>query len=183
MGENTLILDVDWLRANAVKTHFFGLGFIQVKLNDLERVHFYHRDIPAFVEEPHDHRYDFISTVLRGCLQNRIWKLTDGDDYEVTLETCKQGEPSKPIVLMKTGIELFGSFDVHEGSGYHMNSLSFHTVHPFLERGPVVTSVKRELPRESHARVIRRVNAPSACPFSRPMPDAELWEVVRDCVG
>ncbi len=177
-----VVLSVDWLRANAAKAHFFGLGFIQVKLDDLQRVHFYHRDIPAFVEEPHDHRYDFISTVLRGSLQNQIWRLMPGDDHEVYFESCQQGESENPTMLMRAGVSHFGSFDTHAGSG-HMNALTFHTVHPLFEHGPVITSIKRELPTTTHARVIKKVGSAPVCPFSRPMPDDRLWEIVRDCLG
>lgn len=175
-------LTVDWLRASATKAHFFGLGFIQVKLDDRTRLHFYHRAIPAFVEEPHDHRYDFISTVVRGSLTNQIWKLTPGDDHEVSYETCRPGEASPPVLQQRTGLTLLGSFDVREGSGYHMNAETFHTVHPTLSGGPVITFVERELPFKDLARSVRKVGAPAVCPFSRPMPDDELWEIVRDCV-
>lgn len=175
-------LTVDWLRANATKAHFFGLGFVQVKLNDLERVHFYHADIPAFVEEPHDHRYDFVSTVLRGRLQNRIWKLAPGDDHEVNYESCRQNGPDTPPGF-RTGLVSLGRFNTGEHSGYHMNSETLHTVHPQLELGPVVTFVRREPPFKDFARSVRKVGAPAACPFSRPMPDDELWEIVRACVA
>jgi hypothetical protein len=178
-----VVLSVDWLRANATKAHFFGLGFIQVKLDDLHRVHFYHRDIPAFVEEPHDHRYDFVSTVLRGCLQNQIWKIAPGDDHEVSFESCQQGGSTSPNTTVRAGVTRFGSFDTHAGSGYHMSSMTFHTVHPLFEHGPVITSIKRELPTATLARVIRKVGAAPVCPFSRPMPDDELWQIVRDCIG
>ncbi len=175
-------LSVDWLRVNAQRAHFFGLGFIQVKLDDRRRVHFYHRDIPAFVEEPHDHRYDFISTVLRGSLQNRIWKLRPGEDHEVSYESCRQDGPEAPPGFL-TGLIELGSFDTREGSGYHMNSETLHAVRPAVERGPVITLVERELPFKEFARSVRKVGAASVCPFSRPLPNDELWEIVRDCLG
>lgn len=175
-------LTVDWLRANTKVAHFFGLGFIQVKLDDLTRVHFYHRDIPAFVEEPHDHRYDFISTVLRGRLQNNIWMLAPGDDHEVCLESCKPGAAAAPTPIMKTGVKLFGSFTTGAGSGYHMHAQTFHTVQPQFEYGPVITFLKREAPVAEFARTIRRVGSPAVCPFSKPMGDDDLWEIVRRCL-
>ena len=178
-----LDLSIDWLRANAKKAHFFGLGFIQVKLDDHSRVHFYHPDIPAFVEEPHDHRYDFISTVKRGCLRNRIWKLTPGDDHEVGLVNCQQDHEEAPTTLCRAGVIEFGSFDTHAGSGYHMDMQTFHTVQPLFEHGPVITLVERALPSTTHARTIRRVGTSATCPFSRPLTDDELWQIVRDCIG
>ena len=177
-----VVLSVDWLRANATKAHFFGLGFIQVKLDDLHRVHFYHRDIPAFVEDPHDHRYDFISIVKRGCLLNKVWKLIPGDDHEVSFVDCRLGGEQAPSEF-RTGVVALGSFKTHEGSGYHMHSETLHTVHPVFELGPVITLVQRELPFKDHARSVKPVANLSVCPFSRPMPDDELWQIVRDCIG
>lgn len=176
-----VVLTIDWLRTNAKKAHFFGLGFIQVKLDDLTRVHFYHHDIPAFVEEPHDHRYDFISTVKCGWLQNDIWKLVSGSDHEVSYESCRQDGPTAPSGF-STGLVKLGSFDVLAGSGYHMSAETFHTVRPRFEHGPVITVVEREMPFKEFARAIKKVGAPTVCPFSRPMPDDELWDIVRDCL-
>ncbi len=175
-------LTVDWLRANAVKAHFFGLGFIQVKLDDRNRVHFYHKDIPAFVEEPHDHRYDFVSRVLRGTLENRVWKLAPGDDHEVSYESCRQGGPEPPAGF-RTGLVELGRFVTHKKSGYHMNSETLHAVTPNFKRGPVITYVQRELPFKEFARTVKKAGAPSVCPFSRPMPDDELWQIVQDCIS
>ena len=50
---------------------YFGLGFIQCKINQHERVHIYHPDLMPIVnieEEIHNHRYDFESTILMGKL-------------------------------------------------------------------------------------------------------------------
>lgn len=178
---SNVILTTDWLRANAKMAHFFGLGFIQVKLDDYTRVHFYHPDIPAFVEEPHDHRYDFISRVHRGMLVNRIWKLTSGDDHVLSYESCRQNGPEVPADSL-TGLVELGTFVTHKGSGYHMNAETLHTVEPYFDGGPVITVLKRELPFKEFARSVRKVDVPAACPFSRPMPDDELWDIVRDCV-
>jgi len=177
-----MALTVDWLRTNAAMAHFFGLGFIQIKLDELTRIHFYHKDIPAFVEDPHDHRYDFISTVLSGCLQNEIWKLVPGDDHEVSYENCRQYGPETPPGF-KTGLVKLGSFNTCKGSGYHMNSETLHTVRPLFEHGPVITQVEREIPFKEFARAVKKADAPSTCPFSRPMPDDELWAIVRDCLS
>lgn len=41
-------MNIDWLKANSTMIHYFGLGFIQVKLGDLDRVHFY---LPGYCDE------------------------------------------------------------------------------------------------------------------------------------
>ena len=151
-------------------------------MNDRARVHFYHERIPAFVEEPHDHRYDFISRVLRGRLQNRIWKLAPGDDHEVSYESCRQNGPAAPPGF-RTGLVELGCFNTHKGSGYHMNSETLHTVHPDFKRGPTITLVMRETPIKEFARSVKKVGVPSTCPFYRQIADDELWDIVRECIG
>jgi hypothetical protein len=182
MSNTGIVLETGWLRSHAVKAHFFGLGFIQVKLNERQRLHFYDESIPAFVEEPHDHRYGFVSNVLRGALTNRIFKLAAGDDHVVSYESCRQNGPETPSGF-GSGLVSVGSFTVRAGSGYYIDSETFHTVHPEFEHGPVVTMVERELPFKEFARSVHRVGAEVVCPFSRPMPDDELWRVVERCLS
>lgn len=38
-----MYLDTDFLRKNHQLIHFFGLGFVQLKLDANLRMHFYHR--------------------------------------------------------------------------------------------------------------------------------------------
>jgi len=109
-------------------------------------------------------------------------KVVSGDDHEVCLESCKPGAMAAPKPIMKTGVELFGSFAVGAGSGYHMHAQTFHTVQPLFEFGPVITVLQREAPISDFARTIRRVDSPAVCPFSKPMADDELWEIVRRCL-
>jgi hypothetical protein len=152
-----------------------------VKLDDRRRLHFYHRDVPAFVEEPHDHRYGFVSQVLRGALTNRIFKLAAGDDHVVSYERCRQNGQATPEGFEASLVSV-GTFTVRAGSGYYIDSETFHTVHPEFEHGPVVTMVERELPFKEFARSVHAVGAPTACPFSCPMLDDELWAVVARCL-
>lgn len=176
-----IVLSVDWLRAHAKMAHFFGLGFIQVKLDDRRRVHFYHPDLPAFVEEPHDHRYGFVSSVMRGTLLNRIWRVTLGNTHNISYENCRQDGAEVPSGYRGSLVSA-GAFHVREGSGYHIHSETFHTVHPKLSDGPVVTLVEREVPFKDFAKVVRPLGAPPICPFSRPIPESEIWDVVRKCI-
>lgn len=61
-------LNIDYLKKNHTKIHGFGLGFIQIKLGEVFRLHIYTKEIALTTqdEEIHNHRYDFKSTVLKG---------------------------------------------------------------------------------------------------------------------
>lgn len=175
------MIDIDWLRNKNNGAHYFGLGFIQIKMGDYLRFHFYHKDVPAFVEEPHDHRYHFTSHVQKGSLANYIYILDGetGDQVSVEYESCKEGPGEVPPKESGTSM-YFGSFRVNAGSGYTMHADTFHTVTPFLQYGPVITSIQRTRPHKTFARVLRKPDASPVCPFSRPMEPSRLWEIVRD---
>jgi len=175
-------LTLQWLMDNHIRAHYFGLGFIQVKIDETTRVHFYHPKVPAFVEEPHDHRYDFISTVLRGSLLNTIWRLGAGWDVKIEYETCTGGDEEVPPGTTGQAYVL-GDFTVHAGSGYHMNADTFHTVTPDFSLGPCVTMIRRSLPHKQYARVVRLPGSNSVCPFSRPIGQEELWAIVGECLS
>jgi hypothetical protein len=175
-------LTLPWLKDNHIEAHYFGLGFIQVKIDALRRVHFYHPDVPAFVEEPHDHRYSFVSTVLRGALRNTIYQVGPGVESLVEYESCKKNGPEVPRGI--TGnVTKFGEFVTHAGSGYYLDSNTFHTVEPLLDLGPCVTFITRENPKKDFARVVRDPLAPAVCPFSKTLESEELWRIVSECLG
>ena len=62
------------------KPHYFGLGFIQCKINQYERIHVYHPDLMPIVnieEEVHNHRYDFESKILMGKIKNKKYQFLE----------------------------------------------------------------------------------------------------------
>ncbi len=171
-------LEIEYLRHNATKIHFFGLGFIQVKLGDRSRVHVYSEDLPAFVEDPHDHRYDFISTVVKGRLISTVWDVEDGDTDTMSFETCVQGSKvDLPSRLVRA--TPFGTFETFGGSSYHLSADVFHTVKATFEGGPTVTVLQRSKPRKEVARVIQLGHQRSLCPFSREVAQEDLWGIVE----
>jgi hypothetical protein len=176
---------VEWLQENNYKAHFFGLGFIQVKLNDYQRLHFYHPDLPAFVEDMHDHRYHFVSKVLRGCLSFELWDtdIVDGVTWTAEFESCKEPDAESTETIPPEFVQLsyLGKYEVCSGSSYYMNMNTFHTVKPkFDYGGPCVTFLTRTQPQKPAARVIRG-SGEKICPFSQPISDDRLWALVREC--
>ncbi len=169
------------LRARCTSIHFFGLGFIQIKLGPLERVHVYHPELAAFVDEPHDHRYDFESTVLLGSLTNTTYQFVAVPDECPTdlrmLETsCSPENTADPKEAV---VRLVGKSvaEVKAGESYVMGRDQFHTIatSPYC-----VTHLRRSTPVKEYARVVRRVGAPTVCPFSKNVDEEKLWEYVYD---
>src|SRR5271170_5939334 len=75
----TSIKDIDLkaLKKNHARLYYFGLGFIQLKINEWERLHFYSAKLPPITEDIHNHRYGFLSRILKGKLGNHVFDISD----------------------------------------------------------------------------------------------------------
>lgn len=178
-GKFDHFLTVDQLRALGVVPKLF-LGFVQIKLNDDQRMHVWHPDINehSFEEELHDHRYEFTSHVLAGetTHEEYFFVRAENGDHEMVEVSCKPGVPSDPAPLGRGFVQKGGSYTMVAGSKYTFPPTGFHRIRTqrcvtLLERGEIVTDF---------ARVIKLVDAPSVCPFERQLPVNQLWEIVVD---
>jgi hypothetical protein len=176
-------LNIDDLRKQFVDIHFFGLGFIQVKVSDERRFHFYHKALPAFVDTPHNHRYNFTSNVINGRLTNYIWRETSDGPQKGVIErvSCRKDEEIDPQTRHTT-IECESLFLTCAGSGYYLQHNVLHSVVPDLARGPVVTHIMRGPIVKEYADAFRPEGLERVCPFSRNMKTQDLWLIVEECL-
>lgn len=182
-GRFSHLFDVDGLRASGAKPAWFGLGFIQLKLEKDARLHFWHPRLLADTseEELHDHRYRFRSHILVGEIVHEEWFL-DPDaegDHEQVLVSCKPGEEAPPVPVGRGNVRKGSVYTMRAGSEYEFSETGFHRIRAtravtYLERGPVV---------KEYANVIRPAGAGSVCPFARSVPEEELWECIADLLG
>lgn len=177
-------LDLDFLKENHQMIHFFGLGFIQLKLNQEERLHFYHEDLPAFVDQPHNHRYDFTSRVLKGCLENIIWKEAQKDPKaelsNLRYDSCTSDDNLEIPEGRLTKRKIVSRFYTAEGSGYYMPKEVFHQVNPMVK--PTITLLSRGPKVYEFATILEPVDFEPVCPFSGNLPEEELWDIVKKCL-
>lgn len=178
-------MDIDWLKSHGAEPHWFGLGFIQLKINDVDRMHFY-PDLPGYKpfvgpDEIHDHRYGFTSRVLKGTVINTTY------DYEVvpygtmkmSLVSCEAGSGNDPDEYIAVEVQQIGKSVLCAGSSYEIAKGVFHT----FEGKNAITHLRRSADDMAHyARVIRPADTSIICPFSEPKPVSELWEVIREMV-
>ena len=176
------LTDVDWLRKNHTKLLPFGLGFLQLKLNDSERIHFWH---PGFVrerEEVHNHRYDFISTILRGEMQQSLYIFTPSVErptHEMFQTDCSPEVEGKQDSIIATGLlEPVFSTTITEGNTYRMHRDLLHRI----DAKKCVTFLRRESKLKTHANVVRDIGGRSVCPFAENVPAAEMWAMIEDCL-
>lgn len=171
----------EYLKQNHYDSLFFGLGFIQIKVNERERYHFYHPELMPIMpeEEGHNHRYDFRSYVLKGCLRQEIYSVYPNEvdpNWHVLSVSC---DPDKPAPDDAKGcnpsIALLS--DTYAGSDYEILKDTFHKVLPARE--PTVTFLRRGPVVKEFAQVVRHKDAPEVCPFSPEMSKEEMWTWVE----
>lgn len=182
-GRYDHIFNVDGLRASGAKPHWFGLGFIQLKLDADTRVHFWHPELTADTpeEELHDHRYRFNSHILVGGITHEEWHLdpaADGD-HEMVLVSCQPGKEADPKPVGRGWLRQGSTYTMAAGSEYVFSETGFHRIRAsravtFLERGPVV---------KEYANVIRPLGSPTVCPFSKSVPESKLWDCIADLLA
>jgi len=176
----TPALDIDWLRRSGAEPQWFGLGFVQLKLDDTHRVHFYSDalapDTPP--DEVHDHRYGFTSRVLLGQVRQTLFDFTPdpAGDWMCAEVSCDPANPLPPGGGVRGRVEMTSSAVMAVGSRYSVIARQFHT----FEAARAVTHLSREATRLPHARVCRPIGVEAVCPFSNPRPAEFLWSIIAD---
>lgn len=176
------LLDVEALRALGVVPHYFGLGFIQIKLDEHWRLHAWVPDwpvIPGAESELHDHRYPFVSQVLQGALEHRlvipgpIHEWPAPGDLELVQVSCQPDQTAPPVRIGYAAPQPLAQFLALAGTRYELHPDVFHVATPV---GPTLTLVRREAPQRPFARVLRPTGTASVCPFTlNPGADA-CWD-------
>jgi hypothetical protein len=175
------ILDITWLKKNSKMIHFFGLGFIQIKLNDEYRVHVYTDKLSATVtkEDIHNHRYGFESTIIKGKLQQQFFTVVPavGGNFLLVEESCN---PDNKIdsIASEVNVEFAGEATYSAGDMYALHHSSFHRVYSI----DAITLLKRGNIEKSLAEVVYRKGEPPQCPFSVKVSEAALWEIVEEAL-
>lgn len=163
------------LRRFGVAPHYFGLGFIQIKLTPDVRVHFWHPELTATVaeEELHDHRYDFRSHVVHGSTTHQVFEFLrdEAGNHEVVEVSCQPNDPRAPSVVARGVVQPVGSYTMVKGSSYEFPHTQFHRI----VASECITVVERRAVVKPMARVIRPLQAAHVCPFSTPIPEERLW--------
>lgn len=165
------------LKRNAKMIHFFGLGFIQIKMSDDSRYHVYHPNLESIMpeEEIHNHRYDFRSHVMKGSIKQDIYKVTWMEaSHELWKETCEQG--STPEFNGLVGCDHLLSVIIPEGGQYAIDHNTYHRI----TASRAMTLIKRGPHKKNRASVVRPKGTQAVCPFSKQVPEKELWECVED---
>lgn len=170
-------LSLDDLQRRCEKIHYFGLGFIQLKLNFHERIHFYTTELPRITpwEEVHNHRYNFHSQILSGRLTQQFFKIVAGNDHIAEEESCQEGVASSSEGRI-CSLERTSALTLPAGSSYWIDHETLHRVEAPEE---CITFLTRSEYLKEKALVVRHVREEKVCPFSQKVPEARLWAIVE----
>jgi len=176
-------LDINYLKSLGVKPAWFGLGFIQLKLNETQRMHFWHPHLMQNVpdEEIHDHRYDFTSHILKGSMTHEVWEFIEGKSgpFDLMEVSCKPGVEADPTALAVGDIKLVSSYSMVEGSHYNIHKDLFHRI----KASSAITFLTRGAVLKENARIARDRKNPYVCAFSVVMNEEDLWRYIDECIN
>ena len=175
------ILLLDFLKNSHVKPAFFGLGFIQCKVSQYERYHFYHEDLYPIVdmeEEIHDHRYDFVSTILKGQLINKLYEFTPNEkgEYYSELESCNKDNIVTDKKRTQGNIVLLSMQTYKENESYEIKFEQLHTI----EAKNCITHLVRTDYKKKLATVVRHNKVEKNCPFSKQIDEKTCWQIIEE---
>lgn len=168
------------------KPYYFGLGFIKVKFSEQMSMNFYdpELELTALPEEIHTHRQDFTSTILGGELTNEIWMaepalgMSNMSGFGVYNVNCKPDAPSEDELSYNVNDPyMLSSTTMHVGSVYTMNRAAFHKVSP--GKDGCITGLIKSGDKSEFATVVRRIDAPMVCPYSKKLPEDELMSRIE----
>lgn len=175
--------DTKFLRKNHTAIHAFGLGFIQIKLTQNHRIHLYSSTIRQTqeLEEIHDHRYDFTSTILQGQLTNSTFFVTPNvnGNFSLSEVTCKPGLNGKHLCDCDVTSE--ESSLLTTGYQYELLAGTFHRV---SATDGTITFLTKSTPNKEFARVVHSKGQTLVCPFSANVfSENELWEIYESAIS
>lgn len=168
-------IDLERLKMNHVRLYYFGLGFIQLKIDETWRLHFYSKELPAITEDVHNHRYDFQSTILAGSITNHSYQVNEGDSHIMVNESCNP-EIEAPALDKPCSMLLNHSKTMVVGWSYYMQHDEFHRV----EADDCITLLRRSDYKKEFAQIILPVGKAPVCPFSQKIPKSKLWRIMAD---
>lgn len=174
------VLEMDWLRGNCKSIHYFGLGFIQLKIDRRSRIHFYTPELPPTTpeEDIHNHRYNFRSTILKGSLHQECFRIKEGGYSHIReFESCREGVCSVHPPSFCDVERIFASTHA-AGTSYSIDHEVFHRV----SAEECITRIDRGDYAKEFAEVIRPSGERKVCPFAKKVPEDRLWSIIESMI-
>jgi hypothetical protein len=165
------MITLEYLKKNNHKIHYFGLGFIQIKIEN-QNYHFYTNRWNNVKDGIHTHKYNFNSEILAGTLMQNFYKEVDGNAYNKTLCDCQQGTEME--FVKSVGLESIFEGKLVAGSSYFLHRDTIHSV----ESDYCITRVSKGIVLNDTAIIYKPMDMrENVCPFME-VDELELWDEV-----
>lgn len=170
------------LRASGAVPHWFGLGFIQLRLNERQRMQFWH---PAFLGtaegEVHSHPFSFCSQVVVGELTHETWRFEPDEDGDArrTPAPCCGGCAGAAMPATTGKLTLSGRYTLAAGSKFFFTAADFHR----MVSRRAVALLCRGLTEDRPACVVRPINQDPPYRPCAPKGTAECWDIIEDLLA
>lgn len=176
-----------------------GNGFVQISLGGMPetRIHIWHKDLPDCQHvntQVHDHRFGFVSTVLRGVQVNNLIEtffcfLPENVDQEWEKWTAAPGRlitGNRPLVKQPGtfGLQSVGESEYHPGEAYNMVPRVYHVTKPGAPITVTLMTKTHIIPEEEfQASVLCRKGQEPDQEFDRfQVPWLELRDIMTDAL-
>lgn len=176
-------MTIDTLRKWGRKPQMNGLGFIWLNKTSRERYNFYHPTLtPVVVDEYHNHRSGFDSTVVKGKLFNKRGLIVIGNKVMRSIDCItflRKGEsPDFPVVKDEVGIFELDTEVIREGETYSMEAREMHKA--WVEE-PTITKLVRFREPDINGLGIYDAKKTPLCPVANFItPEEKCWEIIEE---
>lgn len=166
---------------NEVEPVFFDLGFIECKISDKERIHFYHPELKIPVnalDNVRNHRYDFVGKVLRGHLQNKIYNFFDGKHNthyklsELFTNDIKNGKKNLGY------LNLFSDLNHQVNETYAMHNMYFNKI----EANFCITQLKCTADKKDTIDIVYPIASNFIEPLKRSLSKQDCLAIIKECI-
>lgn len=157
----------DYLKTHAQSIKEFGLGFIQIKIDNYN-YNFYTNLVNKFpnYDMPHNHQTDFISEIIKGELIEKVYEIIPGEHHL----SCVCGNPENR--LNDVNYIYKETLTHREGSLYFRDKNTFHSV--FSDNA--ITKVLK-IGNKQDAFAFGEVT-----PYISNKTEEELWTLIRTMI-
>lgn len=189
---------MDNFEETAEKISLHGLGFLQVKLKGMQRLHIWHPDLPrrsCFEHSSiHDHRFDFASLVLCGVQVNDRYReepysgrtqFSLPDTYFKYVHEGPRGKSGNRPWIATGSIRLVHCEHkaIVPGCTYFMTAGDLHSTTPSGD-GKVATIMTKTFEGTTPARSLCKEGVTPDVDFDRrQMSEDAMWAIVRDVLS
>jgi len=172
-------LSMDYLRGLGAKPHYMGLGVIKLPINQRYSFHFYSERAEVICEDPHNHRFGFKSTIIKGTMDNYIYSAEQSETptpYVLEFGKCEPGS-SMEIVKHNVQPKVIAQFTNTAGTSYSIEQETIHKVKCVTPKVITFLEKQRKLTEVGYFIVDTENRTP--CPLSFPKPVDECWDIIE----